>query len=156
MGERTKPKQRAVGRRGAKVPSRGGAAGEEAWRLLTKLVYPPPFLPIAREVGLRPASFGALRALEEPRTMGEIADVLHCDRSNVTGIVDNLEERGFVRRTASASDRRVKLIELTAEGRRLRARLVRAVEKPPAWLAGLSEADQRALRALLARASAGP
>jgi len=127
----------------------------EAWSLLTGLVYPPPFLPIVRELGLRPASFGALRALGEPRTMGEIADVLHCDRSNVTGIVDGLEERGLARRTPSEADRRVKLIALTSDGRRLRARLMRAVEKPPPWLDGMSAADQRALRDLLARSSAG-
>jgi len=127
----------------------------EAWSLLTGLVYPPPFLPIVRELGLRPASFGALRALEQPRTMGEIAAVLHCDRSNVTGIVDGLEERGLARRTPFEGDRRVKLIALTAEGRRLRARLMRAVEKPPDWLGGMSAADQRALRDLLGRATAG-
>ncbi len=134
---------------GAKDPA------AEAWSLLTGLVYPPPFLPIVRELGLRPASFGAVRALEEPRTMGEVADVLHCDRSNVTGIVDSLEERGLARRTPSEGDRRVKLIELTADGRRLRARLMRAVEKPPPWLDGMSAADQRTLLDLLGRAAAG-
>ena len=86
--------------------------------------------------------------------MGEIAAVLHCDRSNVTGIVDSLEERGLARRTTSEGDRRVKLIALTADGRRLRARLMRAVEKPPPWLDGMSAADQRALRDLLGRATA--
>ncbi len=124
----------------------------EAWALLAKLVYPPPFLPIVRELGLRPASFAALRALDEPRTMSEIATALHCDRSNVTGIVDNLEERELARRTASERDRRVKLIELTAQGRRLRTRLLRATEKPPEWMTGLTRSDQRALRDLLARA----
>ncbi len=126
----------------------------EAWSLLAKLVYPPPFLPIARKLGLRPSAFGALRALGEPRTMSEIAAVLHCDNSNVTGIVDGLEERGLAVRTVSAQDRRVKLIALTAEGRRVRSRLMRAVEKPPAWLTELSAADQRTLRELLERASA--
>jgi MarR family transcriptional regulator, organic hydroperoxide resistance regulator len=144
----------------AKLAKRGRGRGTEgpaaeAWSLLTGLVYPPPFLPIVRELGLRPASYAALRALEEPRTMGEIAAVLHCDRSNVTGIVDSLEERDLARRTASASDRRVKLIALTPAGRRLRTRLMRAVEKPPAWLEGMSAEDQRALRDLLARVSAG-
>jgi DNA-binding MarR family transcriptional regulator len=139
---------------GASKSPREDAAGE-AWGLLAKLVYPPPFLPIARELGLRPPAFGALRALEEPRTMSEIAAVLHCDNSNVTGIVDGLEERGLAVRTVSKEDRRVKLIALTAEGRRVRTRLMRAVEKPPAWLTELSAADQRTLRDLLERASNG-
>jgi hypothetical protein len=47
----------------------------------------------------------------------------------------------------------VKLIELSAEGRRVRARLIEAVERPPAWLQQLSEADQLALRDLLERAA---
>jgi DNA-binding MarR family transcriptional regulator len=90
--------------------------------------------------------------LDEPRTMSEIASFLHCDNSNVTGIVDVLEEKGLARRQPAERDRRVKLIALTAEGRRVRTRLMRAVEKPPAWLEGLAEADRRTLRDLLRRA----
>jgi len=95
---------------------------------------------------------GTIKTLDKPRTMGEIASVLRCDPSNVTGIVDGLEERGLVARTASAQDRRVKLIALTSEGRRVRTRLMRAVEKPPEWLVEMPAADQRALRDLLRRA----
>jgi DNA-binding MarR family transcriptional regulator len=117
-------------------------------------MYPPPFLGIARELGLRPATMGALRMLDRPRTMSEIATALHCDNSNVTGIVDGLEEKGFATRGPSPEDRRVKLISLTAEGRRVRSRLVRAVEKPPAWVEGLAESDRRALVEILGRAGA--
>jgi DNA-binding MarR family transcriptional regulator len=126
----------------------------EAWDALASLVYPPPFLAIAQESGLRPATFGALRILDEPRTMSEIAVFLRCDNSNVTGIVDGLEARGLAERTASPGDRRVKLIALTAEGRRLRARLMREARKPPTWLKSLSAADQRTLRDVLRRATA--
>ena len=126
----------------------------EAWRLLSSLVYPPPFLAIAQESGLRPATLGALRVLDEPRTMSEVADYLRCDNSNVTGIVDGLEARGLAERTPSPDDRRVKLIALTSEGRRLRARLMREARKPPAWLEQLSPTDQRTLRDLLERAGA--
>jgi DNA-binding MarR family transcriptional regulator len=135
-----------------KAPTPEGDTAREAWGLLAGLVYPPPFLGIARELGLRPASFGALRALDRPRTMSEIAAVLHCDNSNVTGIVDVLEEKGLATRRPSAADRRVKLIELTAEGRKVRARLTRAIAKPPAWVKGLSETDRRALVEILGRA----
>jgi DNA-binding MarR family transcriptional regulator len=126
----------------------------EAWEVLASLVYPPPFLAIAQESGLRPAAFGALRVLDEPRAMSEIAAFLRCDNSNVTGIVDGLEARGLAERTPAPGDRRVKLIALTAEGRRLRARLMREARKPPAWLKSLSPADQRTLRDVLRRATA--
>jgi DNA-binding MarR family transcriptional regulator len=125
----------------------------EAWGLLVGLVYPPPFLAFARELGLRPPAFGALRALDRPRPMSELATVLHCDNSNVTGIVDGLEEKGLATREPSPQDRRVKLISLTAEGRRVRSRLLRAVEKPPPWVEGLAESDRRALVAILGRAT---
>ncbi len=129
-----------------------GDSAREAWGLLAALVYPPPFIDAARELGLRPAAFGALRILDQPRTMSEVANFLHCDNSNVTGIVDVLEEKGLAIRRPSEQDRRVKLIALTAEGRRVRGRLMRAVKRPPAWLQGLSEADRQALRELLRRA----
>jgi len=138
----------------AAKPQRGEVTetAREAWRLLAPLVYPPPFLHVGREHDLRPAAFGALRMLDQPRAMGEIATYLHCDNSNVTGIVDGLEERGLVERQPAPHDRRVKLIALTAEGRRLRTRLMKAVEVPPEWMRGLAAEDQRALREILQRA----
>jgi len=130
----------------------GMEVGREAWGLLSGLVYPPPFAAIARELDLRPAAFGTLRMLDRPRTMSEVAAALQCDNSNVTGIVDSLEQKGLARRRPAEQDRRVKLIELTKEGRRVHARLQRAFTKPPPWVAALSEQDQRALRDILRRA----
>lgn len=131
-----------------------GASAREAWNLLVPLVYPPPFLDVARKFDLRPASMGTIRLLDQPRTMSEIAEVLRCDNSNVTGIVDGLEEKGLALREPSPGDRRVKLIALSAEGRRLHNRLKKAMERPPAWIESLSEADREALRDVLARAGA--
>jgi MarR family transcriptional regulator, organic hydroperoxide resistance regulator len=130
------------------------APDREAWALLSSLVYPPPFAAIARELDLRPAAFGTLRMLDRPRTMSEVAGALQCDNSNVTGIVDSLEEKGLAQRRASEEDRRVKLIELTKEGRRVHARLAEAFATPPAWVDRLSTGDQLALRDILQRAVA--
>ena len=126
--------------------------GREAWGLLSGLVYPPPFAAIARELDLRPAAFGTLRMLGQPRTMSEVANALQCDNSNVTGIVDSLEQKGLARRRPSEEDRRVKLIELTPEGRKVHARLETAFATPPGWVDGLSKEDQRTLRDILQRA----
>jgi MarR family transcriptional regulator, organic hydroperoxide resistance regulator len=134
----------------------GSAADEglaaEAWGLLIPLVYPPRFIEIAHKVGVTPAILGALRFLEHPQTMGRMAELLHCDPSNVTGIVDALEERGLAERKPSGGDRRVKVVELTAAGRKLRARSSREMHKPPAWIEALSAGDQRELRDILRRA----
>jgi DNA-binding MarR family transcriptional regulator len=145
-----------VGTKETKAAAKGeGAedAAREAWRLLAPLVYPPPFIHIGREHDLSPPAFGVLRMLDQPRPMGEIAATLNCDNSNVTGIVDGLEERGLARREPAENDRRVRLIALTAEGARLRRRLMKAVEVPPEWMRRLSPEDQRALREILARAN---
>jgi DNA-binding MarR family transcriptional regulator len=127
--------------------------GWEAWELLSGLVYPPPFLAIARELGLRPATFAALRALEQPRTMGELAQALHCDNSNVTGIVDSLEEKNLAVRLPSEVDRRIKVVELSVQGEKLLKRLGQELAKPPEWVKGLSAEDQQELRDILQRAT---
>ena len=139
---------------GGEATPAADAPDREAWALLSGLVYPPPFAAIARELDLRPAAFGTLRMLDRPRTMSEVAGALQCDNSNVTGIVDSLEEKGLAQRRASEEDRRVKLIELTKEGRRVHARLSKAFATPPAWVDSLSTVDQRALRDILQRAVA--
>jgi DNA-binding MarR family transcriptional regulator len=84
--------------------------------------------------------------------MGELAALMRCDNSNMTGIVDRLEERGLVERTAAERDRRVKLIALTAHGRELREELNRRMAAPPEVIENLSAADRRALRDILRRA----
>jgi MarR family transcriptional regulator, organic hydroperoxide resistance regulator len=132
----------------------GGLAGE-AWGLLVPLVYPPRFIEIAHELGVTPPLLGALRFLEQPQTMGRMAELLRCDPSNVTGLVDALEDRDLAARKPSADDRRVKVVELTTAGKRLRARAVEEMYKPPAWIEGLSPTDQRALRDILRRAGEG-
>ncbi len=124
----------------------------EAWGLLASLVYPPRLIDIARDLGLTPATLSAVVRLGEPRTMGEIAEQLRCDPSNVTGIADALEARGLARRRPSEADRRVKALELTAKGERLRQRALGELSEPPDWLRSLSTNDQRALRDLLKRA----
>ena len=140
--------------------NRGSAAAEgvagEAWGLLVPLVYPPRFIEIAHELGVTPPLLGALRFLEQPQPMGKMAELLRCDPSNVTGIVDALEDRDLAERKPSAADRRVKVVELTAAGRRLRDRAVEEMYKPPAWIKDLSPTDQRALRDILRRVGAKP
>ncbi len=139
------------GDRGSKAEE---SLADEAWGLLVPLVYPPRFIEIAHKLGVTPSLLGALRFLEGPQTMGRMAELLRCDPSNVTGIVDALEERKLAQRKPAADDRRVKVVELTAAGRKLRARAVVEMYEPPAWIKDLGAADQRKLRDILRRAGA--
>ena len=112
------------------------------------------FFDIAAEFDLSPIQAHVLNLLEDagPLPMHAVADRLRCDASNVTGLVDRLEDRGLIERRAAAHDRRVKIVALTEEGARLRARLSRRMFEPPPAIAGLSAEDQRTLRDVLRRA----
>jgi DNA-binding MarR family transcriptional regulator len=109
----------------------------------------PRMLDIQAEYGLKPPQFFALQALDEPVPMSSVANVLRCDRSAVTWITDRLEERGYVERRADESDRRVKLLALTEEGRRVRDEIRMRLSIPPEALTRLSRTEQRELRDLL-------
>jgi DNA-binding MarR family transcriptional regulator len=126
----------------------------EAWELFTELFGAdrPRMLDIQAEYGLKPPQFFALNALDEPAPMSSIATLLRCDRSAVTWITDRLEERGYVERRGDDRDRRVKLLALTDEGRRVREEIRARLATPPAALGRLSRAEQRELRDLLRKA----
>jgi DNA-binding MarR family transcriptional regulator len=129
--------------------------GSEAWSLMHWLMVTNKqrLFAMSQEFELAPQQMIALRMLGAgPRKMSELAQALFCDNSNVTGIVDRLEERGLVRREAAEGDRRVKLLVLTKEGERMRAEITKRMAEPPPPIASLSEKDQRALRDILKRA----
>jgi DNA-binding MarR family transcriptional regulator len=130
--------------------------GCDAWRLLVQIsLTQRAALPtLAAELELSPAQCHLLHLIEPGRAvpMGEVAGALSCDASNVTGLVDRLEARGLVARQPSAADRRVKVLTLTAAGRRVRAVLIERLTAPPDnRLARLSAQEQRLLVDLLRR-----
>ena len=63
--------------------------------------------------------------------MSRLADVLNVSLSNATGLVDRMEERGFVERTRVPEDRRVVLVRITDAGEP-RARGERRADRRPA------------------------
>ena len=140
-----------VGNATAKVQAEPAS---EAWELFMELfgAARPRMLDIQAEYGLKPPQFFALDALDEPAPMSSIANLLRCDRSAVTWITDRLEERGYVERQSDERDRRVKLLALTDEGRRVRDEIRARLATPPEPISRLSPAEQRALRDLLRKA----
>ena len=130
----------------------------EAWSLMVQLAFStnrPRLMAISQQYDLTPMQLHALRALEPglELTMSALAGSLFCDASNVTGIVDRLEDRDLIERRPSAHDRRVKMLAVTDEGARLRQEIVERLSEPPPWLAGLPRVDQRALRDALRKAT---
>src|ERR1017187_4021368 len=65
-----------------------------------------------------------LLLLKEPRPMGDFRHLFNCDASNVTGIIDGLEQKQLVRRYEVHSDRRIKMVKLLAHGKRVRTTLL--------------------------------
>src|ERR1700740_427245 len=120
-----------------------------AWQLLVKFFFAqrdrlPSF---GQAFELSPAQCHVLHLIEpdRPLPMGRLAETLGCDASNVTGLVDRLEARGLVQRRPSANDRRVKAIQLTPAGARVRGQLLRRMTGGTCPLSRLSSSDQRAL-----------
>jgi DNA-binding MarR family transcriptional regulator len=89
-------------------------------------------------VGLSLAKLGALRHLidsGEPLALGQLAERIACVKSNVTQLVDRLENDGLVKRVPDPNDRRSVLALVTDEGR----------ERYRAGAAALSEAEEELL-----------
>lgn len=95
----------------------------------------------------------ALRELDPdvPQPMGRLACAMTCDSSNVTGLVNRLEKRGLVERRSDPGDRRVRMLALTAEGRRVRGEALERWNACPAALDDLDPAELAQLQRTLDR-----
>lgn len=126
-----------------------------AWQLLMKFYFVQRrHLPgFAGELGLSQVQCHVLHLIEpgRPVPMSRLAEVLSCDASNVTGLVDRLEARGLLARRPSPGDRRVKVLALTPRGVRLRDEMLRHMTGQPLPLSSLTPDERRALVGLLER-----
>lgn len=107
-------------------------------------------------LGLTPAVARALHVLDPDRPLParDLADQLRCDRSNVTTLVDKLEQAGLVERRADPTDRRQKTLVVTEAGRRMRDRVER-VMSDSRLLDGLTDAELATLRGLMRKVADG-
>jgi DNA-binding MarR family transcriptional regulator len=105
--------------------------------------------------------WGLERAPEQRLRMNELADHVVLSRSNLTRLIDRLEQAGLVERQRSADDRRGAFAVLTAEGKAMRKRMWPNYQGSIRELfeEGVSEAEAaamgKALRRLLERVRSG-
>lgn len=109
---------------------------------------------VSAELRISQAAVRALLAIDpdQPRAMSELARALDCDRSYVTGVVDDLERAGYAERRTAIHDRRIKVIALTDDGRHALERVRHTLLAPPAGLATLTVSQQRTVARLLTKA----
>jgi DNA-binding MarR family transcriptional regulator len=69
--------------------------------------------------------------LGDTPSLKELARRCGVDPSNLAGVVDQLTERGLVLSRPAAHDKRVRVVRLTANGVRLRRRLVACLAQNP-------------------------
>jgi DNA-binding MarR family transcriptional regulator len=130
------------------------ALAAEIWRrMLDYSMVHRRHLQTARELGLNPGATKLLLELEpdDPRPMRALAEAFACDASNMTWMVDQLEERGLVERRPFRGDRRVKTVALTVLGEKTKAELLQRVYAPPDDLVALPHQILEHLRDALAK-----
>jgi DNA-binding MarR family transcriptional regulator len=120
-----------------------GEAHDRVHRICTELELSPPLLKAFVHLGTVDAD-GGLR-------MSDLAESWGCDASYVTALADGLQERGLAERRPHPTDRRVRTIVLTPEGRAKRERALEMLSQPPSAFTALTGPEQRQLRDLLAK-----
>lgn len=104
--------------------------------------------------GLTPPQWGVMVAIiREPGTdQRRVAERQGIDANSASRLIDELEEQGLARRVASPTDRRSNQLELTAAGKRLRAKVVAPVlAAQDRVLACLDDTEKTTLLNLLTR-----
>src|SRR5512140_1477388 len=108
---------------------------------------------LVQPFGLSPSSALALSIVvdaREPLPPNQIAARLIISRATVTGLIDSLERRGYVRRVPHSTDRRMLLIEPTESGRQVAHEFRLVVHrKQKEWLAALSDSQRDQLIEML-------
>jgi DNA-binding MarR family transcriptional regulator len=105
----------------------------------------------AAEWDMSLAQVRALYALREPLSMRELAERLYLDPSNLTALVDRLEDLGLVERQADTEDRRVKRLVITDKGVHLSDEIIDAVFADGTVFDALDAGEQRQLLTLLGK-----
>src|SRR5258706_997159 len=111
----------------------------------------PQVKEIAAPQGLNPGDMDALLSLQPgaPCSMRPLADAWKCDASNVTWLVDRLEERGLAERRPHPTDRRVRTVALTRKGTPVRGQIEAQLFEGPPVLRTLSQTRPQTLNRII-------
>jgi DNA-binding MarR family transcriptional regulator len=113
---------------------------------------------LLRPLGVSAAGGLVLGQLRDHGAMSpsELGERLIVTRATVTGLIDSLERRGFVHRSANPADRRSLLVEITPAGLEVTQQVRTIIHRhETAWMRVLSDAELRAYIGLLHRIQEG-
>ncbi len=81
--------------------------------------------------GVTPVQFAAMQAIQDQPSIDQrsLASSIGLDTSTIAGVIDRLDARGLVQRSASKQDKRVRLLSLTVPGQKLLKQVVPAMLK---------------------------
>lgn len=113
------------------------------------------------QYGLARSSFNLLALLRygwpDGIQLSEIGELLITSRANITGLIDHLEERGYVTRAVDENDRRARLAKITGKGECLVDEVLPLHQKLIAGLYGhLSLEEMQTLNATLRKIRKSP
>lgn len=124
------------------------------WYLLrTAISAKHDLMKIADKYGITVMQLYTLCLLDDDRSipMNALSSTLHCDASNLTGIIDRLFTGEYVKREENPKDRRVKMITLTPKGAQLAKQIFSKLpHHQPGGLNSLSDDQKKQLTELLA------
>lgn len=93
-------------------------------------------------------------SIESP-SMSAFCKLYDCDASNITGIMDGLENKGLVTRQPHPSDRRIKIIRLEPEGKNMQSKIVKRLAKTSGHLFyGLNETELKRFASIVQKLDA--
>ncbi|MCA0423996.1 MAG: MarR family winged helix-turn-helix transcriptional regulator [Proteobacteria bacterium] len=112
------------------------------------------FLEECAAYDLTPVQYAALVAIRDNPAIDatRISGLIGFDRTTVSGVMERLESKGWIARKANAADRRIKIVDITAAGKKVlknvEPMVMRAQER---MLMPLDRTEQEMLIVLLAR-----
>jgi len=122
---------------------------DEAWQLLARYVIENRDSWRRAAMARTGLPFSKIRIIRRlaagPMSLSQLADAASMDRPAATVAINDLAERGLVRRDVDPADRRSRVVTLTADGRAVRAAIAGVDDPAPDEFAALSADDVEAL-----------
>jgi DNA-binding MarR family transcriptional regulator len=96
--------------------------------------------------------YSVLTALDDTpvRTQAALAEAIGADKSRIIGTLDELQQSGLIERTPDPADRRVRLLSITPQGRRVRRTVRKEIQaQEEQVLTALDPADRKTFLRIL-------